>query len=222
MHGTLVFSILAVLCLVAPNASAWNCVTHTYICELAGLGNLDCCYADAHQTPSFTRHHCANDSENCAARVSAREYLAMGRPEIAAHLFADSMSLPHWYSFTDADYSRCHESFETAVGRQVQLGGNGTWPVTAVNCHTRDGGVVNLSVDDAYLREIAVYVANEMGNATTTPTPVSQMTTLTPTPFQGETATPIVTATPGPAGPTGCPGAFVLSLLLGAGLLLVR
>lgn len=204
---------IVLLLLFSNCSSAWNCQTHTYICELAGLGNLDCCYADAHHEPGSTKHHCADNVSNCAARVAAREYLAMGRPEIAAHLFADAMTPPHWYSFTDADYSRCHESFETAVGRQVQLGGNGTWPVAAINCHTRDGEVVNLSVDDAYLQEVAAYVANEMGTAATMPTP---------TPFQGETATPIATATPGAGGPTECPAGFVLCALSGVALLWLR
>jgi hypothetical protein len=165
-------NVLIAILLLSSIAYAWNCETHTYICEQAGLGNLDCCLADSNYTPGLSEHHCANNTDDCEAREAAREYLEAGRPEIAAHLFADSMSPPHWYSFTDEDSSRCHSSVETKVGTRLQPDSTTIWPVTAIGCHTKDGRIVDLDVDMAYMIRVIGYVSNEVvpGNHTI-PTP---------------------------------------------------
>jgi len=140
---------LLALLLFASLTYAWDCPTHQYICQLENVTG-DCCLADSNHTPGATKHHCTNNSSSCAARLAAQEYPA--RPEIAAHLLADAQAPPHWYSFTEEDHSRCHASFETAVGKKVGkppvppwLG----WSVNVTGCHTKDGRVVDLYADEA-------------------------------------------------------------------------
>ena len=176
----LMCSVILFAAMFASFTQAWNCETHTFICEKAGLGDLDCCLADASRTPGFTLHHCANNTDDCDARVAAREYLEAGRPEIAAHLFADAMSPPHWYSFTDEDSSRCHSSFESKVDTRLSPDNTALWPATAIDCHTTDGGVVNLSVDMAYLNQVIAYVNHELQPESAQPTPQEHLGMINP------------------------------------------
>lgn len=157
---------LALLCLFA-SALAWDCTTHTYICDKAGI-NLDCCAADKsdfqkeHAKTSPYYHHCADNSSNCLARSVADEYAALPGDDskaIAAHLYADSLTPAHWYS---TNYDACHSPFESAVGNAIKAGTAG-WRVEQECTNKKDNSTVVLSADLAYLDEVVQYVQAKLG-----------------------------------------------------------
>jgi len=158
---------------------AWTSYTHTWICNRAGLSDLDCTNADNPKMQStnpginFKNHHCAEDSFTCAARVKAAEYLNINTTlarGFAAHLFADSMVPVHWYSL---DYNTCHKIFEDSVEEKLRNSENlkyelfsstydfSSWNVS-MQCPLKDGTIVNLYADDKYMDLTAKYVASEM------------------------------------------------------------
>ena len=173
-------SLISFLILLSPSFSqAWTGYTHTWICERAGLSDLDCTNADNPKMQSsnpginFKNHHCAEDSYNCAARVKAREYQAINTTlarGFAAHLYADSMVPVHWYSL---DYDTCHKIFEDSVEEKLKNSENikyalfsstydfSSWNVT-MKCSLKDGTIVDLYADDKYMEITAKYVASEM------------------------------------------------------------
>lgn len=128
-------NVLLVLLIVSSIATAWSCSTHQYICDEAGLSNLDCCYADREQEPLAFYHHCASNTTDCKARTFANKYLNSGpeynmttevKTQIWAHLISDSYCPVHWESLT----SKCHSEFEDKVESMVEKQNYENWTVT--------------------------------------------------------------------------------------------
>lgn len=127
MKKILSFALFIILFLLAINfTSAWSGYTHDWICERAGLGELDCHAADNVQVQKgypglgFVNHHCTNNSNLCSARVSANKFKEMGTPEtlgFAAHLYADALVPVHWHSY---DYDSCHGIFEDRIEENLK------------------------------------------------------------------------------------------------------
>ena len=158
---------------------AWTSYTHEWICNKAGLSELDCKSADyntiksQHPDLRSVNHHCTNDFDNCNARVYARKYLDINTLEsrgFAAHLFADSMVPVHWYSL---DYDSCHKVFEDKVEEKLKNSENikyvllgstfdfSSWNVT-MQCDDKKNNTIQLSADNQYMNQVAKYVAEEM------------------------------------------------------------
>lgn len=166
-----------VLLFGSASVSAWSCATHQLICSQAGYPDLDCCAADKEATPAFYYHHCADNASDCFARVKAQEYLST-RPEISAHLIADSYAPVHWQSFGD-----CHSQFETKVNNYVK-NNTGSWSVSMV-CLTKQNQSVRIYADKAYLLMVADAVKNYLSGVAT-PAPSVQLSS-SPQPPGGTT-----------------------------------
>jgi len=171
--------LISLILLFPSYTHAWTGYTHTWICNHAGLSDLDCTNADNPQMQStnpginFRNHHCAEDAYDCAARVKANEYLKINTTlarGFAAHLYADSMVPVHWYSL---DYDTCHKIFEDSVEKKLRDSEDvkyelfsstydlSTWNVT-MSCPLKEGTIINLYADDKYMELTAKYVASEM------------------------------------------------------------
>ncbi len=128
MKKFLSFALLFILFLLAINfTSAWTGYTHDWICNNAGLSNLDCHSADNVQVQKeypglgFVNHHCTNNSNLCSARKSALKFKEMGTPEtagFAAHLYADALVPVHWHS-----HDSCHSVFEKKIEEALKSTG---------------------------------------------------------------------------------------------------
>lgn len=149
---------LAALVVVAASVSAWSCDTHQWLCKEAGYSQLDCCLADKNQTPSAVYHHCEGGpfSPDCKAMQKAEEFLEQGRPEIFAHLFADSYTPVHQYS---TDYDSCHGKFEDMVNAHVHTApaNSSYWTFfVRVDCVTKDTNrTVHFVANNTYMVEVA-------------------------------------------------------------------
>jgi hypothetical protein len=190
MHKLIIVLIIAILTLNCTYA--WTSYTHTWICERAGLSDLDCASADYPKTQSiyhdasFVNHHCSLNASDCRARITAEKFLMNSTPEtlgIAAHLYADSLVPVHWYS---TDYDTCHKIFEDKVEEKLKTTENikyvffgssfdmSAWNIT-MQCTTTDKThqSVMLYADDKYMEDVARYVAEKM-NATYTSNDVKE------------------------------------------------
>jgi len=184
--------LIFVLFLVSTTVSAWGCTTHQWICEQAGFGGLDCCEADGNVSPVF--HHCADNAPDCKARIKAAE-LFNASPNFAAHLYADSLSPPHWYSFNESDYYSCHTRFEREVNDRVGLS---NWTLGR-SCGTRDGQVVYVEASDVYLAQVVAYVKASMANADAPIPVVSTFPSISASPSPSPAFIPSPTPTPKPS-----------------------
>lgn len=185
----LLFLFISIL-IIVKQSLAWTGYTHEWICDRAGLSELNCALADTpkaqsqHPTASFRNHHCTANMYDCAARKVARTFLESSTPEgkdLAAHLFADSMVPVHWYSL---DYDTCHKILEDKVEEKLKEADNvkydlfkssydmSKWNVS-MQCQLKDNKTVDLYVDDVYMNTVANYVAAEM-HSTYTPTVVKE------------------------------------------------
>jgi len=169
-----------------PSSLAWTSYTHDWICDRAGLEELDCAAADTpamqskYKDANFRNHHCTENALNCSARKVADKFLLMNNENItetrglAAHLYADSMVPVHWYS---TDYDTCHKIFEDKVEeklrnaeykRYILFGKNydfSAWNLS-MQCIAKYGKVnktVELYADNIYMSSVADYVAEKMG-----------------------------------------------------------
>jgi len=183
------------------SVSAWTSYTHTWICERAGLSELDCAAADSpamqskYHDISPVNHHCANNATDCNARKIADKYVLINTTEargFAAHLYADSLVPVHWYS---TDYNTCHKIFEDKVEEKLRnaeeknyklLGKNydfSKWNFS-MTCIAKVGKVnetVLLYADNNYMDSVVKYVAEKMGvNSTAQLNTISKEYDLTP------------------------------------------
>jgi len=185
MFSSILFSILLAMFMIILCSSfsyAWTSYTHKWICDHAGLSDLDCVSADnpavqsQHPDVSFKYHHCASDAFDCDARLHAAKFLSINTTEsrgFAAHLYADSMVPVHWYS---TDYDTCHKIFEDAVETKLRNSENvkyhlfnsifdfSIWNVT-MTCPAKFGKEyknVSLYADNMYMDSTAKYVADQM------------------------------------------------------------
>jgi|GEM_PF-1758256 len=178
---TVIFSMLF---LIGINCTyAWTSYTHTWICNKAGLTELDCANADypamqsKYHDLSPVNHHCANNASDCNARKIADKYALINTTEargFAAHLYADSLVPVHWYS---TDYNTCHKIFEDKVEEKLRNTENvrytlfkskvdlSSWNIT-MQCIAKEGKTnvtVVLNADNQYMDSVARYVAEKMG-----------------------------------------------------------
>ena len=172
MRKTLILPVLFFLLVIFSNRTeSWGCTTHQYICDQAGHPELDCCLADVTQTPPAYYHHCENNATDCNARVKAEEFWQQGRPEIAAHLWADAWSVVHWKSVT------CHSEFEKKVDefvKNIQQGKqNPLYGVTIIDCiDKKTGANVTPYINGAYLNDTIADLKGRMNR------PIPASTTL--------------------------------------------
>jgi len=194
----LLFSFL----LTINSAYAWTSYTHDWICDKAGLSDVDCAAADTpalqskYKDANFRNHHCTNNGSDCSARKIADKYLVYSYPEareISAHLYADSMVPVHWYS---TDYDTCHKIFEDTVEeklrnadyqRYILLGKEydfSAWNIT-MYCPAKFGKenrTVELYASNDYMDSVADYVAEKM-HVESTPSVRTGMKTYNLTPI---------------------------------------
>jgi len=161
---------------------AWTSYTHNWICDRAGLSDLNCAAADTpamqskYHDISPVNHHCANNVTDCNARRIADKYILINTSEaqgFAAHLYADSLVPVHWYS---TDYNTCHKIFEDKVEEKLRnsedkkyklLGKNydfSKWNIS-MQCQAKFGKVnktVDLYADNIYMDSVVKYVAEKM------------------------------------------------------------
>jgi hypothetical protein len=165
-------------------AYAWTSYTHNWICDKAGLPDLDCAAADnpviqsEYKGASFRNHHCTNNEANCSARKVADKFLLINTTEtrgLAAHLYADSTVPVHWYS---TDYDTCHKIFEGKIEEKLWNAENTNYRVLgkdydfsawnlSMRCTAKFGKVnktVDLYADNKYMDSVAGYVAERMGS----------------------------------------------------------
>jgi len=110
-----------------------------------------------------SHHNCLGNRRECVARYVADFYMRHPEQagddktakEIIVHLVQDSMSPTEWYQFTDDDYGRCYTGFEEKVDAVVE---NDVWTVIEEDCHTKDGRIVELSVNESYIERVENYV----------------------------------------------------------------
>jgi hypothetical protein len=173
----LILTILTLVC--SQFGLAWTSYTHKYICDNAGLSDLDCASADKpkiqsqHPDISFRNHHCANNDYLCSARTVAAKYVSINTTEsrgFAAHLYADSMTPVHWYSL---DYDTCHKIFEDKIEEKLRNSENSkykllgseydfsSWNIT-ITCPMKDGREVNIEFDNVDMNTVIKYVADQM------------------------------------------------------------
>jgi hypothetical protein len=168
--------------LILPFTYAWTSYTHIWICDKAGLSELDCAAADTpvmqskYKDASFRNHHCTDNSPDCSAREVADKFLSMNTTEtrgLAAHLYADSMVPVHWYS---TDYDTCHKIFEDKVEEKLRNSEDinykmfgkeydfSSWnfSMQCVAKYGKENRTVDLYVDNTYMVSVARYVSEKM------------------------------------------------------------
>jgi len=179
---------LSIFILSVNYASAWTSYTHKWICDRAGLTDIDCAAPDTpalqakYTDASFRNHHCADNSSDCSARKIADKYVMFSyleAREISAHLYADSLVPVHWYS---TDYDTCHKIFEDKVQEKLKESDNvrytlfksttdlSAWNIT-MQCQAKFGKenrTVELYADNLYMDSVAMYVAQKMNVTPTT------------------------------------------------------
>jgi hypothetical protein len=190
MRKSIYIIMLILFLLSITSVNAWTSYTHNWICDKAGLSELDCASADKPATQSKyhdispVNHHCANNASDCNARKIADKYASMIDVDInitnitdargfAAHLYADSMVPAHWYS---TDYNTCHKIFEDKVEEKLKEADNvkytifrsttdlSKWNIT-MRCLAKFGKenrTIELYADNAYMDYVAMYVAEKM------------------------------------------------------------
>jgi hypothetical protein len=182
-QGMLFLLSVLLFLLTFSSAYAWTSYTHNWICDRAGLTDLNCAAADTpamqsiYKDANFRNHHCTENSLNCSARKVADKFLLMNTNDtlgLAAHFYSDSMVPVHWYS---TDYDTCHKIFEAKVEEMLRnaenkkyklLGKNydfSAWNIS-MQCIAKYGKVnktVDLYADNVYMDSVAGYVAEKMG-----------------------------------------------------------
>jgi hypothetical protein len=185
---TLIFLLISILSL--NYVTAWTSYTHNWICDRAGLTDIDCAAPDTpalqakYTDASFRNHHCTNNESDCSARKIADRYIMFSyleAREISAHLYADSLVPVHWYS---TDYDTCHKIFEDKVEEKLKEAGTvrytlfrstkdlSAWNIT-MHCQAKFGKenrTVDLYADNNYMNSAAMYVADKMNVTPTTET----------------------------------------------------
>ncbi|MFA5796475.1 MAG: hypothetical protein WC916_00370 [Candidatus Woesearchaeota archaeon] len=182
------YSIILVLVLIfaSTNILAWTSDTHEWICNHAGLPDLDCKNADYpavqknYSGLGFVNHHCANNAIDCAARRTAVKFKAMNTTitdGFAAHLYADSLVPVHWYSL---DYYSCHKIFEDRVEYELQHAGTTVYAIFGdiidttkwsftMECTDKKDVSHKLAASNEYMNGVVERVAEKMGSTPTTP-----------------------------------------------------
>lgn len=173
------FSLFVII--ISNNTYSWTGYTHEWICNNAGLSNIDCRNADNPQIQknysglNFKNHHCTNNSELCTARFQAEKFKNLNSTitsGFAAHLYADSMVPVHWYSL---DYESCHKKFEDKVEFELKNSENleyrffgsrfdfSNWSFT-MQCIDKSGDIVLLSASNDYMLNVSKYVSEKMNS----------------------------------------------------------
>jgi hypothetical protein len=179
------FILVLLFLITVGDTFAWTGYTHQWICDNAGLSELNCANADdpkmqsQHPDINFKNHHCTQGAYDCSARLIADKYLKINTTEargFAAHLYSDSMVPVHWYS---TDYDTCHKIFEDGVEEKLKNSQNirydlfnsqfdfSSWNIT-MQCPAKFGKenrTVELYADNKYMDTVVRYISEQMHTA---------------------------------------------------------